>query len=101
MAGGCRGQFVCHEGHGLLCVFFQAEDGIRDPEMSRVLGDVYKRQSPSFSTRNELTSIQRRCKKNKKCSLRSQNRTRDLSITTDITVAVSYTHLPLPTNREV
>ena len=25
-------------------VFFQAEDGIRDPEMSRGLGDVYKRQ---------------------------------------------------------
>ena len=24
--------------------FFQAEDGIRDPEMSRGLGDVYKRQ---------------------------------------------------------
>ena len=23
---------------------FQAEDGIRDPEMSRGLGDVYKRQ---------------------------------------------------------
>ena len=26
------------------CFFFQAEDGIRDPEMSRGLGDVYKRQ---------------------------------------------------------
>ena len=25
--------------------FFQAEDGIRDPEMSRGLGDVYKRQA--------------------------------------------------------
>ena len=25
--------------------FFQAEDGIRDPEMSRGLGDVYKRQT--------------------------------------------------------
>ena len=24
--------------------FFKAEDGIRDPEMSRGLGDVYKRQ---------------------------------------------------------
>ena len=24
--------------------FFQAEDGIRDPDMSRGLGDVYKRQ---------------------------------------------------------
>ena len=27
-----------------FCIFFQAEDGIRDPEMSRGLGDVYKRQ---------------------------------------------------------
>ena len=27
-----------------ICFFFQAEDGIRDPEMSRGLGDVYKRQ---------------------------------------------------------
>ncbi|WP_460379503.1 hypothetical protein, partial [Staphylococcus aureus] len=29
--------------------FFQAEDGIRDLRMSRGLGDVYKRQEPSFS----------------------------------------------------
>ena len=30
---------------GLLCVFFfQAEDGIRDAQESRGLGDVYKRQ---------------------------------------------------------
>ena len=28
-------------------LFFQAEDGIRDPEMSRGLGDVYKRQDES------------------------------------------------------
>ena len=27
-----------------MMFFFQAEDGIRDPEMSRGLGDVYKRQ---------------------------------------------------------
>ena len=27
-----------------LVFFFQAEDGIRAPEMSRGLGDVYKRQ---------------------------------------------------------
>ena len=29
--------------------FFQAEDGIRDPEMSRGLGDVYKRQFLNFT----------------------------------------------------
>ena len=27
-------------------LFFQAEDGIRDVERSRGLGDVYKRQNP-------------------------------------------------------
>ena len=31
----------------LLCFFFQAEDGIRDPLWSRGLGDVYKRQTES------------------------------------------------------
>mgnify|MGYP003692270405 CR=1 FL=1 len=29
-------------------LFFQAEDGIRDVERSRGLGDVYKRQAPSL-----------------------------------------------------
>ena len=29
---------------GVLCFFFQAEDGIRDLVRSRGLGDVYKRQ---------------------------------------------------------
>ena len=28
------------------CFFFQAEDGIRDAQESRGLGDVYKRQVP-------------------------------------------------------
>ncbi len=28
----------------VFCFFFQAEDGIRDVERSRGLGDVYKRQ---------------------------------------------------------
>ena len=28
----------------MLCFFFQAEDGIRDAQESRGLGDVYKRQ---------------------------------------------------------
>ena len=27
-----------------MCIFFHAEDGIRDVERSRGLGDVYKRQ---------------------------------------------------------
>ena len=29
-------------------IFFQAEDGIRDPYLSRGLGDVYKRQIDDF-----------------------------------------------------
>ena len=28
-----------------MCFFFQAEDGIRDAQESRGLGDVYKRQT--------------------------------------------------------
>ena len=33
----------------MFCFFFQAEDGIRDLVRSRGLGDVYKRQRPSYS----------------------------------------------------
>ena len=29
----------------VFCFFFQAEDGIRDAQESRGLGDVYKRQA--------------------------------------------------------
>jgi len=32
----------------VLCFFFQAEDGIRDLVRSRGLGDVYKRQLPTY-----------------------------------------------------
>ena len=32
----------------LLFFFFQAEDGIRDAQESRGLGDVYKRQVPGM-----------------------------------------------------
>ena len=34
--------------------FFQAEDGIRDVERSRGLGDVYKRQGNSHSRRKPM-----------------------------------------------
>ena len=34
--------------NGTGCFFFQAEDGIRDPEMSSGLGDVYKRQGTTL-----------------------------------------------------
>ena len=35
---------MCMLCEGVLCFFFQAEDGIRDAQESRGLGDVYKRQ---------------------------------------------------------
>ena len=42
---------VGREGGGVLgggrSFFFQAEDGIRDAQESRGLGDVYKRQTPN------------------------------------------------------
>ena len=34
----------------VLCFFFQAEDGIRDAQESRGLGDVYKRQPIGTTT---------------------------------------------------
>ena len=36
----------CHPTRRIEHDFFQAEDGIRDVERSRGLGDVYKRQIP-------------------------------------------------------
>ena len=36
-----------YRGNTFLMIFFQAEDGIRDVERSRGLGDVYKRQIPA------------------------------------------------------
>eukprot|EP00831_Metopus_contortus_P020896 TRINITY_DN1927_c0_g1_i13.p1 TRINITY_DN1927_c0_g1~~TRINITY_DN1927_c0_g1_i13.p1 ORF type:complete len:188 (-),score=42.64 TRINITY_DN1927_c0_g1_i13:139-702(-) len=41
--------------------FFQAEDGIRDVERSRGLGDVYKRQVSTQSTWEGQTAAQRFC----------------------------------------
>ena len=47
---------VCNLMLGWICVwsngicFFQAEDGIRDAQESRGLGDVYKRQEQATST---------------------------------------------------
>ena len=69
-------------------VFFQAEDGIRDLVRSRGLGDVYKRQAqagdpsgtgisgPGFEYRNEIS---------------------DTLNFDEAYMAVSYTHLTLPT----
>ena len=41
----------------MCCFFFQAEDGIRDAQESRGLGDVYKRQMESQSTVDGAVSV--------------------------------------------
>eukprot|EP00658_Telonema_sp_P-2_P037019 TRINITY_DN26667_c0_g1_i2.p1 TRINITY_DN26667_c0_g1~~TRINITY_DN26667_c0_g1_i2.p1 ORF type:complete len:192 (+),score=35.74 TRINITY_DN26667_c0_g1_i2:21-596(+) len=41
----------------LVCFFFQAEDGIRDAQESRGLGDVYKRQHVHRPTQPALTLL--------------------------------------------
>ena len=71
------------------CVFFQAEDGIRDLVRSRGLGDVYKRQ------------VQAR---EGGASRRASRRERDRAVGDRLIErprggrAVSYTHLTLPTS---
>ena len=42
---------------GVACFFFQAEDGIRDAQESRGLGDVYKRQVVEFAAREGRFSL--------------------------------------------
>ena len=58
---------------GLLCFFFQAEDGIRDLVRSRGLGDVYKRQAKYRQNKfhkidnyevDQIVSIPEECKFN-------------------------------------
>ena len=58
-------------------VFFQAEDGIRDVERSRGLGDVYKRQVSGNVYLHQLSELG--------CLLQP------------LDISVSYTHLTLPT----
>ena len=83
--------------------FFQAEDGIRDAQESRGLGDVYKRQvgysdhefDSATSTRDQdVTSYSIAYTVSDSISV--SYGTDELSSN-----AVSYTHLTLPTNREV
>ena len=76
----------------LFFFFFQAEDGIRDAQESRGLGDVYKRQVYSNSGKFIFGSTDAgdrlyRDGSDIKLYLNSDNR-----LTT-----VSYTHLTLPT----
>ena len=77
--------YVCMcrcEGYG-----FQAEDGIRDAQESRGLGDVYKRQAVFYFVHQV-----------EKDSLKHHKMTQN---SLSSSYPVSYTHLTLPTNREV
>ena len=68
--------------------FFQAEDGIRDAQESRGLGDVYKRQE------QENPEQVQACGHLKwRVAILSQLQ----SLSTQSAVPVSYTHLTLPT----
>ena len=88
----CFGRCVCVF-FLCCCVFFQAEDGIRDLVRSRGLGDVYKRQQKTDgyqANRNLVLSPQARA-----------DSIPGLEILADdvrCTHAVSYTHLTLPTS---
>ena len=84
--------------------FFQAEDGIRDAQESRGLGDVYKRQ-----IKHRTTSI---TSNNEDGTYWTMNYIWDglnASVTEDYSegqityniLSVSYTHLTLPTKRIV
>ena len=69
----------------MICFFLQEEDGIRDAQESRGLGDVYKRQLHSASTATgNGTTVE--------CTEVSGGAHKYLTLQ-----AVSYTHLTLPT----
>ena len=91
----------------VIVFFFQAEDGIRDAQESRGLGDVYKRQTLYINREKHLFvccidvftkfALVRRVK-----SLSSQSAKQVLVTFEQLTshsvhTAVSYTHLTLPT----
>ena len=48
----------------MCCVFFQAEDGIRDLVRSRGLGDVYKRQETDISVSYDDELLEKLAKSN-------------------------------------
>ena len=71
------------------CLFFQAEDGIRDLVRSRGLGDVYKRQPLGLAELAGTPLLMRE----------SGSGTREtLDTALDGYAPVSYTHLTLPTS---
>ena len=90
----------------LFCVFFQAEDGIRDLVRSRGLGEVYKRQPrqqsqrarpvQGSSTRGRVP-VRQRARPAQGASGPTRGPTREPQ-TLRGRRSVSYTHLTLPTS---
>ena len=82
-----------------VCFFFQAEDGIRDAQESRGLGDVYKRQALYILPHKIISGyigIYR--KLNGKFTANCYNIINGVfNIASFVQAAVSYTHLTLPT----
>ena len=72
--------------------FFQAEDGIRDAQESRGLGDVYKRQPELAGL--EVPSLAELLAPSIRHSIPA-------SLLTQLPGPVSYTHLTLPTTYSV
>ena len=72
----------------VLFFFFQAEDGIRDAQESRGLGDVYKRQAERERCDVEQHEI---------LDFTSEDPGLDRSTASHRVRSVSYTHLTLPT----
>ena len=72
----------------LICFFFQAEDGIRDAQESRGLGDVYKRQVQPGAPGVALPVGTGKIRSEEQYPPRPQPVSQG---------AVSYTHLTLPT----
>ena len=75
-------------GYWLSRFFFQAEDGIRDAQESRGLGDVYKRQVPALEDADMALTP------STMLSLGTPAPAFELP---DTSGTVSYTHLTLPT----
>ena len=82
------------------CFFFQAEDGIRDLVRSRGLGDVYKRQSARLvaDLSDRIAALDRGVAVRVPTGINEPGAGLGVVEAWRGTLAVSYTHLTLPTS---
>ena len=78
--------------------FFQAEDGIRDLVRSRGLGDVYKRQSRYYYHIRQASEKTKELQDILRIHDDDMDKKISLLLPPNLTAAVSYTHLTLPTS---